>query len=77
MDWTDAHPAGLGDPAPLTPLSILPPLGSLGWAGIRFLRTQLRTHKDRSGVFVLMKHLLSLFGLSYLLSTKKLPAVSV
>lgn len=45
MDVTEAHPAGRGDPAPLTPLSILPPLGSLGCAGIRFLRTQLKHTK--------------------------------
>lgn len=39
--WTSAlgfTPAGLGDPAPLTPPSTRPVLGSLG---IRFLRTQL------------------------------------
>ena len=52
MDVTQAYPAGLGDPAPLTPLSILPALDSLGWAVIRFLRTHLQL-KDN------LDHLLS------------------
>ncbi len=43
MDVTEAHPAGRGDPAPLTPLSSRPPLGSLGWAGIRFFPVCLKT----------------------------------
>lgn len=38
-----AHPAGRGDPAPLTPPSILIELASLDWAGIRFLRTHLES----------------------------------
>lgn len=42
-----AHPAGRGEPAPLTPLSILP-VGSLGCAGIRFLRTQLKCKDKRT-----------------------------
>lgn len=48
--WQRTHPAGRGDPAPRIPLSILPLPGSLGWAGIRFLRTQLK-HKERQGLF--------------------------
>lgn len=53
---TQAHPAGRGDPAPLTPLSILPVLAS-DWAGIRFLRTHLRKGKCRKAfsIFILEK----------------------
>lgn len=49
-DKTDAHPAGRGDPAPLTALSILPLPGSEGCAGIRVLRTQLDHTKTGSHV---------------------------
>lgn len=39
-----AYPAGRGDPASLTLLSILAELGSLGCAGIKVLRTALEIH---------------------------------
>lgn len=67
---TEAHPAGRGEPAPLTPLSILPLPGSLGWAGIRFLRTQLK-HKERQDWFSKRTHLDSLPAIMGLCAPEK------
>lgn len=60
IEVTQAHPAGRGDPAPLTPPSILPLLDSLGWAGIRFFRTQLK-HTKTSQVSLLKGNVTSTF----------------